>query len=98
MNVICTKWTPKNSGFLVGYANIKIVPYDLEIYGCKVFEKNGMKWINFPDREGIDPDTKERKYYQIISIKSREISDSFKTQCLKAIENYKPENENQLPF
>ena len=82
----CLKFKYVGKGSLLGFADLFVPAFGLEIYGCSVFQKDGRKWISFPSREtGVDESGK-KKYWPHLRFKSRESMDKFSIAALQAIE------------
>ena len=89
------KYTPINKGVLVGFVDIFVEKWGLEVYGIQLFQKNGKRWINFPSRtyekEG------EKKYLPYLRFKESIHFEEFSKQVMVAIEKDSEERFNKTP-
>ena len=82
----CIKFRHVGKGSLVGYADLYVPAFGLEIYGCQVFCKDGRKWMTFPSKEtGVDENGK-KKYWPHVRFRSRESMDNFSSSAMIAID------------
>jgi len=82
----CIKFKYVGKGSLLGFADIFVPAFSLEIYGCSIFQKDGRNWMSFPSREtGVD-DSGKKKYWPYLRFKSRESMDKFSIAVLQAVE------------
>jgi hypothetical protein len=86
MNVELIRFKACEKGTLLGFADLYIKSIGLEVYGCKLFQKNGQKWVGMPAREYKDEQTNETKYQNIIYFRSKEDGQAFSRDALRAIE------------
>lgn len=105
LEVVCTKYHAMNKGSFLGFASFKIMPLELEIYSCSVFQKGDKRWINLPSKEADQ--NGEKQYIPFASIKNREKSDAFNRACLQALDLFIAgdqgqtcfdQDQNQMPF
>lgn len=47
----CIRYKPYSQGSLIGFADIFVSNWGLEIYGISYHEKDGKRWVNFPSKE-----------------------------------------------
>jgi len=95
-----------SSGCLFGFADFYIPKTGMEIFGCSVFQKEGRRWINFPNREFTD-DAGEKKYIPYIRFRNKDLNNLFISAALKALDHWILHNheeqveavkEEDLPF
>jgi hypothetical protein len=87
----CTKFKYLGKGPLVGFADLYVPHFGLEIYGCAVFQSDGRKWLNFPSRESVDNEGK-KKFFSHMRFRERKSMDNFSIQALAVVE---PEIEKE---
>jgi len=46
----CIKYIPVNKGHCLGYANLYVSTWDLEIFSVGLYQKEGKRWVSFPSR------------------------------------------------
>lgn len=80
----CSKYTPIEKGALKAAVNIYVPKWGVEIFGIKLFEKNGNKWINLPSREYED--NGEKKYFSYIRFKDKAHFEAFSSKVKEAID------------
>lgn len=59
----CIKYNPYAKGTLLGFADIFVPKWGVEIYGLTYHEKDGKRWVNFPSREYEKDGEKKRMSY-----------------------------------
>lgn len=98
------KYKEVNKGYLKGYADFFIENWELEIYGCGVFSKEGRNWVAMPSREYKDADGKT-KYFPIVKFRNKHHHDAFADMALRTIEPHLKKQQQQtqeefdgLPF
>lgn len=65
MTITCIKYNPYAKGSLLGFADIFVPKWGVEIYGLTFHEKEGKRWINFPSREyEKDGEKKHASYFR----------------------------------
>jgi DNA-binding cell septation regulator SpoVG len=86
-----TKYKPHVKGSLLGFFDIKVPKWGgFVIHGCKLFQKNGHRWIAFPARE-VEQDG-ETKFFSHCRFESKETMLAFTSEALKAIDEYAKQN------
>ena len=61
----CMKFRPFPKGTLIGFAEIFVPKWGIEIYGLTYHQKDGKKWVNFPCREyEKDGEKKHAPYFR----------------------------------
>lgn len=95
MEIECIKYTPINKGALLGFANVYVPKWQIEIYGLTLNQKNGKRWVNFPSKDYIDATTNEKKYAPHLRFKERPLMDAFGNFVIKAVDKYCMENNTQ---
>jgi len=88
------KHKPINKGSISALISIKIPKWgDFVIKEIVIFEKNGGRWISFPQR--TYEKNGEKKYYSLNSFSSGEVFDKFQKQVLQALDEYLKKNPDQ---
>jgi hypothetical protein len=65
MKIKCIKYKPYHKGHLLGFADIFVPKWGVEIYGLTLYEKDGRKWVNFPSRSyEKDGEKKNAPYFR----------------------------------
>lgn len=66
MTIECIRFKEYKKGSLLGFADVYIKKWDLELYGLSLFEKEGKKSISFPSREyEKEGEKKKSSYYRM---------------------------------
>jgi len=100
----CLKFKSMQSGLLVGFANIYIPKWGVEICDVKLFQKNGARWVSFPAREYTEANSTEKKYFPYIRFRDKAHAEIFSKRVVEAIEKYCAEQspsafeDSQLKF
>jgi len=81
--ITCEKFTKKESGALIGFADL-MLSSGMLIRSCSVFQKEGRMWISFPSRQYED-DSGEKKYYNYIVIPDSEKYKQFMQGAVTAV-------------
>lgn len=106
MSIECIRYTPVNKGSLVGYADLYVVKWDFEIFGCQLYQKDGKRWVNFPSKEYQDKQTGEKKYSFVNRFRNKNNFEAFTKSAKEAIEKkaaegqtyQAPIEDNEVPF
>ena len=82
-----------NSGCLLCCFDVSIPEWGLTIAECKLFEKDGRKWVGFPSKQ-----TSDRRYVELVSL-SKEMKAKFEVSCLAKLAPLlsRPEISASLP-
>lgn len=91
--ITCERYKSVNKGVLLGFADIYVEKWGLEIKGCSLCMKDGRRWVNLPSRKYIDEEQQE-KFAPIIRFKERKLQDAFSDQIKKAIDDWCRKEEN----
>ena len=94
MTIECLKYKAVNKGSLLGFADFFVPKMGLEVYGCQLFQKDGRRWIQLPQKEYTD-NAGEKKYLSIVRFRERNINDAFSKACVDAIEKWCAANQKQ---
>lgn len=87
MTVECTKYRAMNRGNLLGFADIYVPKWGVEIMGCTHCKKDNNEWVNLPSKEYTKPDTNEKAYAMTIKFKDKNLGYAFSAQCLEAVKS-----------
>ena len=88
--IICTHFKTYKKGHLQGYADLFIDKWNITIYGCGLYMKDGKRWVSFPMRE-YEQDG-EKKFIPIMRFKDKANHNIFCEQAKKSIDNWCKEN------
>ena len=75
------------SGSLLGFANLFVPKWGVEVYGCTLHQKEGRRWLNLPSREYED-ENGERKYLNILRLREKSHYNSFTSQSTECVEKW----------
>ncbi len=84
MTIECTKYKPVNKGALLGFADLYIPKFGIEVFGCAIFEKGTHKWVTFPQKEVTD-ELGVKKYFSHLRFKEKSHMDAFSNAAVQAI-------------
>jgi hypothetical protein len=59
MTIECIGFVPVNKNTCLGFANVYIQKWGVEIYGLTYHEKDGKRWVNFPSKPYTDKEGKK---------------------------------------
>ena len=99
----CISWKAYEKGILQGFADLKIDKWGIVVKGCKLFMKDGKRWVSPPSNEFTNENGK-KKYSPAFKFITQELAKSFSEKAVKAIESYCKEPkveeplEEELPF
>jgi hypothetical protein len=93
----CIRYKPVNKGALLGFADLYIPQFDLEIYGCGVFQKDTHVWITMPSKETIN-DQGLKQYFSHLRFRDRTRMDSFSHEALQAIRPWMEAPRSNTPI
>lgn len=85
----CMEFKRVDKGNLVGFADVFISGWGLEVYGLSLHEKNGRRWVNFPSK--MYEKDGERKYAPYFRFRDSDKYRLFCEQVKEAIENKEQE-------
>jgi hypothetical protein len=77
---------------LLGFADLFVEKWGVEIRGCTLNIKEGKRWVNLPSNEYITP-LGETKYSSIISFRDKKHYTTFCQEAKKAIDKWIEENK-----
>jgi hypothetical protein len=89
-NITIIQFRAKEGSCLRGYLVISLTP-GLIIHGCKMFAKNGERWVKLPEREFLKKDG-TKAYAPIVELASRGMEAAFQRAVLAALDAYLQEN------
>lgn len=91
----------------MGFADIFIAAFGMEMYGCSFFMKNSQEWLSLPSREYTDSEG-IKKYAPIVRFKDKAKGDEFGKLVIEAIRDWElqqagakkeeDDDNNFLPF
>jgi len=82
----CIRFKSFVTGSLLGFADFYIDKWKAEIHGCKLYQKDGRRWIQLPSNEYQQGG--ETKYSPIIKFTQKEHWEAFVKQAKEAIDEY----------
>lgn len=82
-----TKYTPVNRAPLVGFLDIEIDTWFVEIRGITIVQKDGKRWFNLPSKE-YEKDDGSKGYAPIIKFTSEAVDKKFKTALRQSFDEY----------
>lgn len=94
MTIECLKYKAVNKGSLLGFADFFIPKMGLEIYNCQLFQKDGRRWVMFPQKE-YTTGSGEKKYIGLVRFRERGHQDAFSKAAVEAIEKWCAANQKQ---
>lgn len=94
--IICRKYNSVNKGFLLGFADMYIEKWKIEIRGCALYQKDGRRWINLPSKEYVD-ELGAKKYAPIVRFEEDDHYKLFQEQAKRAIDQWVLENAQEPP-
>jgi hypothetical protein len=106
MSIECLNYKPINKGSLLGFADFFVPKMGLEIYGCSLFQKDGRRWINFPQKETTD-EMGVKKYFSHLRFRDKAHMEAFSKVAIEAIDKFcmekhanKPQDDEEetIPF
>lgn len=96
MNIECIKFKPFSKGNLLGFADIFVPKWGIEIYGLTIYEKEGNRWVNFPSKE-YEKDG-QKKYLPYFRFREDEHYNLFCSMVKKAIEKKMNEQQEEINY
>lgn len=79
------KWNPHRSGALIGFADVAIPSWRLEIRGLSVFDKAGSRWCELPKKPYQKSDG-GTAYQDIMAWSDAEVRARFQKAVVEALE------------
>lgn len=83
------QYRPVNKGALKAYFSVTLHPEAIQIMDCVLFESNGKKWFNFPQK-AVQKEGQKTNYYPYIRILDKKTEESLKELILKQLETAEP--------
>lgn len=99
----CTKFKPYEKGSLLGFLDLEITNWGIEIKGCTLHMKNGKRWINTPSQE-FKNEAGETKYSPIVRFINPQQYNNFSEEAKKAVDKFCQEQQqfekeaSEVPF
>lgn len=87
----CINFKSYKEGCLQGFADFYISKWKAEIYGCKLYSKDGRRWVTLPSKEYIN-DEGEKKYSYIFRFRESKDFKVFMEHAKLAIDKWCYEN------
>lgn len=83
----CVSFRAYEKGMLQGFADLNIPKWGAEMKGCKLFMKNGKRWVTPPSKE-FENEKGEKKYALCLKFLTKELADAFSHQAIEAIDHF----------
>lgn len=86
-------------GSLLGFADVYIPKWGIEIFGISLHMKDGKRWVNFPSKD-MKNDAGETKYFPHLRFREKAHMEEFSKRVKEAIEKHcgeMPQEANILP-
>lgn len=84
MNIECIRYKSHQKHNCLGFADIYIEDFDIEIFGISLMQKDGKRWVNFPSKS-YEKDG-EKKFLPYFRFRSKENYGKFCEDVKKAID------------
>ena len=94
IEIIKIKHTPR--GTFLAYVDIYVPKMGIEIYGCSLFEKDGVKSLALPSKEYTNAEG-QKKFANVVRFREKAHMDAFNGAVLKAIEEKLKEEVAPIP-
>ena len=79
-------YKPINQGALVAVFACRINATSMVLHGCKLFEKEGRRWIALPQSQ-YEKDG-QTKYFPVVEIEDKELRKRFQRSGLEALDEH----------
>lgn len=87
MQIECVSFREINAGNFVGFADLYLNEFGLELYGCTLYKKDEKRWINLPTRSYKSKDGQDR-YSQVVRFREQSAYRDFCTLAKQAIDAF----------
>lgn len=88
--------TSETPSSLIAFFTLKIPRWgNFCIRGMRLFQKNGARWVSFP-QEKVEKEGKN-EYYPYNYFEDKEVMEKFRAEAIKAIDKYCLENAQKPP-
>jgi hypothetical protein len=95
--VVCVDWKPFERNTLLGFAVVRIDPWQMTIHDIAIHQKNGARWAQLPAKPLLDRNTGQPlmgdngrvRYVKIIEFTGRDVTDRFSNAVLDAVDSFK---------
>ena len=90
-SIRCLTFRPLHRNTLVGFATIKIVELEMEIYDVAIHQKNRSKWTQLPakaqikDGELVKDQRGKIQYWRVLDFTSAQVRDAFSRAVIDAV-------------
>lgn len=92
----CEKFKSCPRGYFLGFADFYVGLWKLEIKDCKLYSKEGKRWINFPQKEYFG-ENDEKKYSSLIRFRERDDMDGWTKEAKQAIDTFISSVSENMP-
>ena len=93
----CINYRSHLKGHLLGFADLRIEKWGIDIFGCTLFQKDGRRWINLPGREYLNQEG-EKKHLPFLRFKDPEHYRIFMDKAKEAIDKWIEANQAEQPI
>ena len=103
----CLGFRSHSSGLLQGFAKLLVTQWGVEIDGCKVFMKDGSRWVSLPSKEykNAEGETKWSPVVRFVETAHRDFCSKCAVEAIDIWckenaqqEQVKPAQDEELPF
>ena len=94
MTIECVRYKEINKGNLLGFADIYIPKWGVEISGFTHNQKGNQEWVNMPSKEFVTPEG-AKMYAPIVKFRDKQHQAAFLDACKTAIHD-RPKDRVQM--
>jgi hypothetical protein len=87
----CMNFKQKVSGPLIGFADIRVTKWGVDLIGCPVFQKGDNQWVSMPSRKWDD--NGEEKWVPIAKFLEKDHSTAFSKKALESVNRWRAQND-----
>lgn len=80
-------YRPMNKGHLVGYLDVEIEPWKLEVRDLTVWNKDGRAWVNMPAKK-YTKDDGSQGFSEVVRFVDSEYKENFRKAVLAALHDH----------
>ena len=96
MTIECFGFTSHESGFLQGFADLKVPKMGIKLFGCGLFSKGGRSWLSLPSRDYIDKESGEKKYIPVMDFIDSDHKVPFSKEAMEAVQKFRAEDQSEM--
>ena len=94
MTIECIRFKKYETGVLLGFCDLWVEKWGIEIRGCSVCTKNGHRWINLPSKEFQD-DQGNKKWQNLVHFRDKSFAERFGAASLQAVDKWIQDHPEQ---